>query len=100
MFANVFVGLGVSLVTNICITMLTEFVPNDSSGVAVSVFVRYSVACIGTVASFPMLDAMGSGWCFTFWALLGLISGIIIYALRKLAPRGRQKDWHGSTSST
>jgi hypothetical protein len=91
MFANIFVGLGVSLVTNICITMLTEFVPNDNSGVAISVFVRYAVACIGTVASFPMLDAMGSGWCFTLWALLGLVSSGTIYALRKLAPGGRQK---------
>lgn len=91
MFANILVGLGVSLVTNICITMLTEFIPNDHSGVAVSVFVRYVVACIGTVVSFPMLGRLGSGWCFTFWGLLGVTSSVVIVILRAIGPRWREK---------
>ncbi len=89
--ANFFFGCGTMLVFGAVTTMLTEFMPHQSSsGVAINNFVRNIFSCVGGIVAQPLIDAMGNGWLCTMVGLLAWVTGnLAILALKRRAPRWR-----------
>ncbi|KUI68027.1 MFS antiporter QDR3 [Cytospora mali] len=89
--ANFFFGIGSMLVFGAVTTMLTEFTPKkSSSGVAVNNFVRNIIACIATVVTQPLLNAMGPGWMCTMVGLFAFVTGnASILAIKLRGPKWR-----------
>lgn len=80
------------LITNVTMTMLTEFTPKKSStGVAVTNLLRNSLACVAAVIEEPLAHAMGSGWLFTAACLLCLLSGGSLIFMRRNRERWSEK---------
>ena len=62
--------------------MLTEFMPkNASHGIAANNFIRNISGGISGIVAEPMIRAIGNGWCFTIWAIIGAISGPLVILL-------------------
>uniref|UniRef100_A0A093VJ17 Quinidine resistance protein 3 n=1 Tax=Talaromyces marneffei PM1 TaxID=1077442 RepID=A0A093VJ17_TALMA len=90
MIANFFTGFGMIIIISVGITMISEFMPGDSRGLAASVFIRNVLGCVGTVVAAPMLSTLGNGWTFTLWAFVALASSLVIVAVTKYGPRWRE----------
>lgn len=89
--ANFFFGFGSMLVFGAVTTVLTEFMPQRSSGgVAVNNFVRNIFSCVGAIVAQPLINAMGDGWLCTMVGLFAWITGnMAIFALRRWGPGWR-----------
>ncbi|KAJ5804113.1 uncharacterized protein N7518_000416 [Penicillium psychrosexuale] len=83
LLGNFFYGLGGMILTNVTMTMLTEFTPKNSTiGVAVNNLVRNSLSCVSAVIAQPLFNAIGTGWSFTAVCLFCLLSGVPLILLR------------------
>ncbi|PKX96937.1 putative MFS transporter [Aspergillus novofumigatus IBT 16806] len=83
LIGNFFYGLAGMILTNVTMTMLTEFTPKRSTtGVAVNNLMRNSLSCVSAVIAQPLFDAIGTGWSFTAACLFCLLSGIPLILLR------------------
>jgi uncharacterized membrane protein len=77
LIGNFFYGFAGMILTNVTMTMLTEFTPKRSTmGVAVNNLLRNSLSCVSAVIAQPLFDAIGTGWSFTAACLFCLLSGI------------------------
>lgn len=88
MLSNFFFGVGSMMVFGITTTMLTEFMPNESSaGVALNNFVRNLLSCAGAVATVPLIRGpLGNGWLFTILAIICWIAGVVtVVTMRRFA---------------
>lgn len=89
--ANFFFGVGAMLIMGISNTMLTEFMPGKATaGIALTVFVRMVLSCVGTIVATPIIDGIGNGWTFTIFGLVAAVSGMAIVLMRVRASRWRQ----------
>jgi hypothetical protein len=71
------------ILTNVTMTMLTEFTPKNSTiGVAVNNLMRNSLSCVSAIIAQPLFDAIGTGWSFTAVCLFCLLSGVPLILLR------------------
>ena len=92
MIANFFFGVGSMIIFGVSTTMLTEFMPKKSSGVAVNNFVRNIFSCTGGVIAQPIISAIGNGWLFTILAIVCWISAfVVIWAMKRFGPGWRSK---------
>ncbi|XHG01487.1 hypothetical protein AWENTII_004868 [Aspergillus wentii] len=92
MIANFFFGIGSMLIFSMATTMLTEFMPKKSSaGVALNNFMRNILACVGSLVTAPLIDAIGNGWLLTIVGLLGFASSSVLFVMKVYGPRWRQK---------
>ncbi|KAJ5518117.1 Major facilitator superfamily domain general substrate transporter [Penicillium expansum] len=83
LLGNFFYGFGGMILTNVTMTMLTEFTPKNSTiGVAVNNLMRNSLSCVSAVIAQPLFDAIGTGWSFTAVCLFCLLSGVPLILLR------------------
>jgi len=79
MIANFFFGIGSMLIFGCITTMLSEFMPDQSShGIAVNNFVRNILSCVATIVAEPLIVAIGNGWLFTIAGLWCLGSGVVV----------------------
>lgn len=92
MIANFFFGIGSMLVFGCLTTMLTEFMPKQSShGIALNNFVRNIFSCIACIVGEPAIVGIGDGWLFTILGLWTLASGIFtVCTMKYLAKRWRE----------
>jgi len=91
MIANFFYGIGSMLIFAMATTMLTEFMPKQSSnGVAVNNFVRNIFSCVGAIVAAPVIKAVGNGWLFTILGVWALLSSLTIWAMRRFGPKWRE----------
>jgi MFS family permease len=91
MVSNFFFGIGSMIIFTVSTTMLTEFMPKQSSsGVALNNFMRNIFSCVGGVIAAPVIHAIGNGWLFTIIGLAGLACGSVIWMMRHFGPRWRQ----------
>ena len=92
MIANFFFGLGSMIIFGVSTTMLTEFMPKKSSGVAVNNFIRNIFSCTGGVIASPIISAIGNGWLFTILSIVCWISAfVVIWAMKRFGPGWRSK---------
>lgn len=93
MIANFFFGIGSMLLFGTITTMLSEFMPNQSShGIALNNFVRNIFSCVAGVVCEPLIVAIGNGWLFTIIGLWCLVSGIaVVWSMGHYAGRWREK---------
>ncbi|KAM7198006.1 Major facilitator superfamily domain containing protein [Rhypophila sp. PSN 637] len=86
-----FFGCGSMLVFGAVTTMLTEFMPHQSSGgVAVNNFVRNIFSCVGAIVAQPLIDSLGNGWLCTIVGLFAWITGnLAIWLLRRYGNKWR-----------
>ncbi|KAF7167695.1 hypothetical protein CNMCM5623_000942 [Aspergillus felis] len=83
LIGNFFYGFAGMILTNVTMTMLTEFTPKRATmGVAVNNLMRNSLSCVSAVIAQPLFDALGTGWSFTAACLFCLLSGIPLILLR------------------
>ncbi|CAP96132.1 Pc21g12350 [Penicillium rubens Wisconsin 54-1255] len=83
LLGNFFYGFGGMILTNVTMTMLTEFTPKNSTiGVAVNNLMRNSLSCVSAIIAQPLFDAIGTGWSFTAVCLFCLLSGVPLILLR------------------
>lgn len=89
--ATFFFGIGSMLIFGAVNTMLTEYMPNNSSsGVALNNFVRNLFTCVGSIIAQPLLDAMGHGGLFTMLAgLCWVVVATSIWLLKKNSHKWR-----------
>ncbi|OJJ45141.1 hypothetical protein ASPZODRAFT_70199 [Penicilliopsis zonata CBS 506.65] len=88
--ANFVYGFAGMIVTNVTMTMLTEFVPRRSTmGVAVNNLVRNSLSCVAAVIAQPMISNMGNGWTFTAVCVFCILCGLPLILLRM-----KREEWH------
>ncbi|OAA68113.1 major facilitator superfamily transporter multidrug resistance [Niveomyces insectorum RCEF 264] len=90
--SNFFFGVGSMLVFGAVTTMLTEFMPQRSSGgIALNNFLRNIFSCVGALVAQPLIDAMGYGWLCTMVALIAFFIGnMCIFLLRRYGPGWRK----------
>lgn len=90
--ATFFFGIGSMIIFGAVNTMLTEFMPNNSSsGVALNNFVRNLFTCVGSIIAQPLLDVMGHGGLFTLLGGLCLVIVVTsIWLLKKNSHRWRE----------
>ncbi|EAW18090.1 MFS transporter [Aspergillus fischeri NRRL 181] len=89
LIGNFFYGFAGMILTNVTMTMLTEFTPKRSTmGVAVNNLMRNSLSCVSAVIAQPLFDAIGTGWSFTAACLFCLLSGVPLILLRI-----KRDDW-------
>jgi len=91
MIANFFFGVGSMLLFGCVTTMLSEFIPQQSShGIAVNNFVRNILSCVATIVAEPLIVAIGNGWLFTIVGIWCLVSGVVVlWTMRHYADRWR-----------
>ncbi|GLA00564.1 hypothetical protein AnigIFM60653_009314 [Aspergillus niger] len=96
LIGNFFYGFSGMILTNVTMTMLTEFTPKKSTvGVAVNNLLRNSLSCVSAVIAQPLFDAIGTGWSFTAACLFCLLSGIPLILLRM-----KREEWSRKMKAT
>ncbi|KAH7028916.1 major facilitator superfamily transporter [Microdochium trichocladiopsis] len=92
LLATLSFGVSSMLVFVAANTMLTEFMPDDSSsGIALNNFVRNIFTCVGLLVAQPLLDAMGYGGLFSLLAgLCWVVIATCIWLLKKSSRRWRE----------
>ncbi|KAK1142345.1 hypothetical protein N8T08_007897 [Aspergillus melleus] len=96
LIGNFFYGASAMILTNVTMTMLTEFTPKKSTvGVAVNNLLRNSLSCVSAIIAQPLFDAIGTGWSFTAACLFCLLSGIPLIFLRM-----KRKEWSRKMEAT
>ncbi|KAF1955024.1 hypothetical protein CC80DRAFT_392181, partial [Byssothecium circinans] len=79
-----FTGVAQVFVFVTCGTLLTDFNPEKSSTVQASYnLVRCALSASGIAGVDAMIRAMGVGWCFTTFALLGALCGPLLCVLKE-----------------
>ena len=87
-----FFGISSMLLFNTVMTMLTEFIPRQSSsGVALNNFLRNFFAFIGALTAEPGIVEIGNGWLFTIIAIISLISALCMVAVKRWAEPWRRQ---------
>ncbi|KAG0234519.1 hypothetical protein BGW41_001118 [Actinomortierella wolfii] len=81
------VGFGMMMVFSSATTALVDSNADNNmatSAVACNSFARGLTGAIGGFLALPLMDAMGSGWLYTFWALLTILGsfGLLLMILR------------------
>ncbi|KAF8926363.1 major facilitator superfamily domain-containing protein [Dissophora ornata] len=89
-----FVGFGMMMVFSSTTTALVDANSDNNmatSAVACNSFARGVTGAIGGFTALPLMDAIGNGWLYTFWALMTLLgaSGLVLMVLK--ANSWRQK---------
>lgn len=88
------------LISNVTITMLTEFAPKRSSaGVAVNNLLRNTLACVAAIVAEPLMSAIGNGWTFTIASIICGASGLTLILLKLNAEKWRKKMKEGLNAS-
>ncbi|KAG0338872.1 hypothetical protein BG000_003266 [Podila horticola] len=87
-------GFGMMMVLTSATTALIDANSDGNmatSAVACNSFARGVMGAVGGFTALPLLDAMGNGWLYTFWAAMTLVgaSGLLLMVLR--APAWRRK---------
>ncbi|PYH54686.1 MFS transporter [Aspergillus niger CBS 101883] len=96
LIGNFFYGFSGMILTNVTMTMLTEFTPKKSTvGVAVNNLLRNSLSCVSAVIAQPLFDAIGTGWSFTAACIFCLLSGIPLILLRM-----KREEWSRKMKAT
>ncbi|KAF9926478.1 hypothetical protein FBU30_003949 [Linnemannia zychae] len=91
------VGFGMMLVYASTTTTLVDANSNGNmatSAVACNSFARGVVGAIAGFLALPMESAMGSGWLYTFWALMTLVgsAGLVVLVFRAPVWRARAAE--------
>ncbi|KAI9661396.1 MAG: hypothetical protein M1831_003129 [Alyxoria varia] len=90
MIASFFYGAGSMLLFGAVTTMLTEFMPrNSSNGVALNSCVRYIFAFLGTLLAEPLMSALGNGGLFTLLGGISLASCSVIVLMKRNGEKWR-----------
>ncbi|KAF2008068.1 MFS general substrate transporter [Amniculicola lignicola CBS 123094] len=91
MVANFFFGVGSMLIFSVSSTMLTEFMPSQSSaGIAINNFCRNVFVFGCTIAADPAINKIGNGWLFTIVGLWSLGTGaLVLVAMSRNSARWR-----------
>ena len=87
-----FVGFGIASVFNVSNTLLIDLNPGRPGAVIASVnFVRCLLSAAGAAAIVPMINAMGSGWAFTFFGFMYCVLFAVAMLVIKKGPTWRQR---------
>ncbi|KAI1315665.1 hypothetical protein EDD11_000558 [Mortierella claussenii] len=92
-----FVGFGMMMVFSSTTTALVDANSDNNmatSAVACNSFARGVTGAIGGFAALPLMDAMGSGWLYTFWALMTLLGscGLVLMVVKAKSWRQRAEE--------
>ena len=83
-----FTGASQVAIFTVCGTLLTDLNPNQSATVQAGYnLVRCTLSAGGIAALQPLIDAIGVGWCFTIYGIIGALCIPIFVLLRS---RGMQ----------
>ncbi|KAG0359369.1 hypothetical protein BG005_000917 [Podila minutissima] len=87
-------GFGMMMVLTSATTALIDANSDGNmatSAVACNSFARGVMGAVGGFTALPLLDAMGNGWLYTFWAAMTLVgaAGLLLMVMR--APAWRRK---------
>jgi hypothetical protein len=84
------------ILTNVTITILTEFIPKNSIiGVAVNNLIRNSLSYLSAVITQPLFDAIGTGWSFAAACLFCLLTSVLLILLCI-----KRDEWSGRMKAT
>ncbi|KAL4805147.1 major facilitator superfamily domain-containing protein [Aspergillus unguis] len=87
-----FMGVTLTGSFNTVSTLLVDFYPqNAAAATASNNLVRCLLGAGATALIDPMLDAMGRGWCFTFIALVMLLTAPLLWFIIRFGPRWRKE---------
>ncbi|KAL5338155.1 major facilitator superfamily domain-containing protein [Aspergillus crustosus] len=87
-----FLGLTLTGAFNTVSTLLVDFYPmNAAAATASNNFVRCLLGAGATALIDPMLEAMGRGWCFTFIALVMLLTTPLLWVVIRMGPQWRKE---------
>ncbi|KAL4780075.1 major facilitator superfamily domain-containing protein [Aspergillus varians] len=87
-----FMGLMLTGSFNTVGTLLVDLYPmNASAATASNNFARCLLGAGATALIDPMLEAMGRGWCFTFIALVMLLTAPLLWVVIQFGPRWRKE---------
>ncbi|KAG0199051.1 hypothetical protein BGX28_007612 [Mortierella sp. GBA30] len=91
------VGFGMMMVFSSTTTALVDANSDNNmatSAVACNSFARGLTGAIAGFAALPMMDTMGSGWLYTFWALMTLVgaAGLVLMVLKAKSWRQKAAD--------
>jgi hypothetical protein len=77
------------------------FTSQASSIIASANFLRFTLASVGPLIVYPFQAAAGSGWLYTFWAIMNLIAfgGLVWTILRGTAYRLKLEPWKSSKTA-
>ncbi|ORY95986.1 hypothetical protein BCR41DRAFT_414026 [Lobosporangium transversale] len=90
-----FVGFGMMMVYSSTTTALVDANSQNNmatSAVACNSLARGVTGAIGGFTALPLLGAMGSGWLYTFWALMTLLGSIGLVVLLVKAKTWREQE--------
>ena len=77
----------------VCGTLLTDLNPKNSSTVQASYnLVRCLTNAIGIAVLQPLVDCVGAGWCFSIFAVMGVICIPLLLLLRLKGPKWRESN--------
>ncbi|KAG0263020.1 hypothetical protein BG011_009417 [Mortierella polycephala] len=88
------VGFGMMLVYASTTTALVDANSENNkaaAAVACNSFARGVTGAIGGFTALPMLDAMGNGWLYTFWAFMTIIGSVGLVVMVVKAKSWREK---------
>lgn len=100
--ANLAVPLIIQFILGFCMvctsnsisTLLADIFPGQvTTASAAQNLLRCLLGAVGSAVVDPMLDGMGTGWCFTFTGLMMLCSMLLLWAEVKWGMEWRQKRW-------
>jgi hypothetical protein len=89
-----FIGFGMMMVFASTTTALVDANSDNNmatSAVACNSFARGLTGALGGFTALPMLSTMGSGWLYTFWALMTLVgsSGLVLMVMKAKSWRAK-----------
>lgn len=85
-------GIASMIIFGTTMTYLVDALPGrGSSAAAVSNLVRMILAATATFVAEPLQNALGFGWLFTMWGLLGLAMVILLVLLKRNGKAWREK---------
>ncbi|KAF9431307.1 hypothetical protein BGZ94_000014 [Podila epigama] len=87
-------GYGMMMVLTSATTALIDANSDGNmatSAVACNSFARGVMGAVGGFTALPMLEAMGNGWLYTFWALMTLLGAAGLVLMVRWAPVWRRK---------
>ncbi|RJE17985.1 Sugar and other transporter [Aspergillus sclerotialis] len=87
-----FMGLALTGSFNTVSTLLVDLYPaTAATATASNNFVRCLLGAGATALVNPMLTAMGRGWCFTFIALVMMLTTLLLLVVMRYGPRWREE---------
>ena len=86
------IGLCLTGVFDIISTMLVDLYPSQpATATAANNLARCTLGAGGTALIIQMIEAMGRGWCFTFIALVVMVSSPMLLAVGMWGPQWREE---------